>query len=98
MTETVYIPNKTDQDFSAAEKYGELCFLTDGIVRRYDVPTLYRQIADKMRESQAHDYIVVSNLPILNVISCAIQMKRHGRANVLLYRGGEYLERTVQVT
>lgn len=97
-SEKVYIPNDAGHDYSAAREYGDLVYLTMGVVKKYDVPRLYRDIADELRDSSADDYIMVGSLPILNAIAAGIQAKRHGRVNFLLYRGGSYMEKTILVT
>lgn len=95
---TVWIPNDAGHDYEVARQYGEIVFLTSGVVRKFDAQKLYRTIAGKMSESSPDDYLMVGSLPILNAIAAAVQTKRHGQVNFLLYRGGRYIERSVRVT
>tara|TARA_Y100000310_G_scaffold327344_1_gene393554 strand:+ start:2008 stop:2334 length:327 start_codon:yes stop_codon:yes gene_type:complete len=93
----VFIPNKGAHDFTDAERYGEIRFLTEGTVRRYAVNNLYRMIAEGMKDAQEQDYILISSLTILNTIVTAILARKFGKVNFLLFRDGEYIDRTINV-
>lgn len=95
---TVFVPNDAGHDYDIARQYGELVFLTSGVVRKFDAQKLYRRISEKMENTDADDYLMIGSLPILNAIAAAVQAKRHGRVNFLFYRGGRYVERSVRVT
>lgn len=98
MKHTVYIMNDAGHDYSAAEEYGEIVFLTNSVVRKFDVQRLYHDISDKLRESEPEDYLVVGSLPILNALAASVQVRHHGKVNFLLFRGGSYVPKTVFVT
>lgn len=89
----VFIVNKSSHDFSAAEQYGELIFLSNGPVNRYSTNHMHRIFADKMKDSSPEDYIVPCSLNVMNALACAIFAHKHGKLNLLLFKGGVYLER-----
>lgn len=89
----VYIVNKSAHDFSAAEEYGEVKFLSEGSMNRYATNSMIRQFTDIMEESEEHDYIVPCSLNVMNSIACAIFAYKHGKLNLLLYKNGKYIER-----
>lgn len=91
----VYIPNKSHHDFSKAEEYGDLVFLTEGLVKRLNVNALYREIGEIMEDAIEEDYILVSSLSILNAIPASIMAYKFGRVNYLLHKDGTYLERII---
>lgn len=93
----MFIPNKSAHDFSDAERFGELRFLTSGHMRRYAVNTLYRDIIEKMKDAEIDDYMLVCSLPILNCLATGILARRFGRINFLLWRDNSYIERTVNL-
>ncbi len=93
----VYIPNKGGHDYSDAERFGPLVFLTEGKIKRYSVNTLYREIADGMSDAIPEDFILVSSLNILNSICSAIMSRQFGRVNFLLFCNGEYIERNLMI-
>jgi|TARA_R100001530_G_scaffold22999_4_gene18901 hypothetical protein len=91
----VFIPNKSAHDFSDAERFGELRFLTEGILKKYSTDILYRTLLDGMKDAEDHDYLVVSSLSILNSLASAIMARKFDHINYLIFRGGNYLERKI---
>jgi hypothetical protein len=89
----VFIVNKSSHDFSAAEKYGELTFLSEGPMNRYATNNMVRLFTDALVESQPSDYIVPCSLNVMNSIACAIFAHKHGCLNLLLFKDGTYIER-----
>ena len=89
----VFIVNKSAHDFTAAEEYGEIIFLSEGSMNRYATNSMMRQFAEIMESSQGTDYIVPCSLNVMNSIACAIFAWMHGRLNLLLFKNGEYIER-----
>jgi hypothetical protein len=93
----VYVPNKGAHDYEDAKKYGELVFLTTGVVERYRTNTIYRTLMLGMNDAQEDDYLLVSSLSILNSIISGILARKFGKINFLLFRDGKYLLRTVNI-
>ncbi len=93
----VYIPNKSSHDFSDAKRFGELVYITEGFVDRFNTNYMYRAFMQAFEESNAEDYILVSSMNILNCIGTACFARKHGRVNLLLFRRGEYVERILDI-
>lgn len=93
----VYVPNRGAHDYEDAKQYGELVFLTSGVVERYRTNTIYRELMVGMADAQADDYLLVSSLSILNSIISGILARQFGKINFLLFRDGKYLLRTVNI-
>jgi len=91
----VYIVNKSAHDFSPAEQYGEVIFMSKGPVNRYATNHMHRLFSEVMKDSSHDDYIVPCSLNVMNSIACAIFAKKHGRLNLLLFKQGQYLERNL---
>lgn len=94
---TVWITNRGGHDYSAAEKYGTLHFLTEGKVKRYATSTAYREFIDQMCDATIDDWLLISSLSILNSIASAILARRFGRVNFLLFCDGKYLPRSIDI-
>jgi hypothetical protein len=90
---TVYIVNKSSHDFSAAEHYGKVVFLSEGSMNRYATNSMIRQFELSMTNSTEEDYIVPCSLNVMNSIACAIFAHKHGKLNLLLFKDGKYIER-----
>ena len=89
----VYIVNKSSHDFSPAEKFGDLIFLSEGPMNRYSTNNMHRLFKEVMQGSSESDYIVPCALNVMNSIACAIFAHKHGKLNLLLFKNGDYLER-----
>jgi len=92
---TVYVVNKSSHDFSAAERFGRLEFLSEGSRDRYAVNNIYRDFYEILSRSKPEDYILICGLTIMNCIACSIFATLHGRLNLLLFRKNDYLERNL---
>jgi hypothetical protein len=91
----VYIVNKSGHNFSDAERYGPIVFVTEGKLNRFAANDMYRQTTEAMKTSSPNDYIVPCSLNVLNSIVCATFAYKHGRLNLLLFKGGKYIERNI---
>jgi len=89
----VFVVNKSNHDFSAAEHYGTIIFLSEGPMNRYATNSMFREFQDGLKGSSAEDYIVPCSLNVMNSIACAIFAHKHGRLNLLLFKEGTYIER-----
>jgi len=95
----VFIPNKSVHDFSPALKFGDLVFLSEGNVRRYNTSSVYRKFKPLLKYSSPDDYLLVSGLTTLNLIAAFILTQMHGRLNLLLFKTQDnkkfYIERVI---
>ena len=51
MKSKVYIINNSGHDYSLAEEYGELIFLTEGNLKPFSLNQYYRILAEKMKDA-----------------------------------------------
>ena len=77
---TVYIVNNSGHDFSSAEPFGKLEFLTEGLVDRFNITGMYRAFQPKIDESKPG---------VMSAVACSMFANKHGRLNLLLWRGEE---------
>jgi len=92
----VYIVNKSFHDFTEAKKYGELIFLSEGSMDRYEINNMARQFKEAFKDSLSTDFIVLCSLNSMNAIACSIFAVMHGTLNLLLFKQGKgYIERNL---
>lgn len=89
----VYVVNKSSHDFSQAERYGTLHYLSEGPMNRFATCDIVRQFEERMKDSHPDDYIVLCSLNVMNSLACAIFASKHGKLNLLLFKEGTYLAR-----
>ena len=91
----VFVINRAGHDYSKAHRFGEVVFCTDGEQDRFNTNQMFRIFSPIFDASSRDDYILLTSLTIMCSIACAIFARKHGRLNLLLYRDGKYIERTI---
>ena len=91
----VFIVNKSAHDFSSAMNFGDITFLSEGLMSRYECNNIHRHFVSIMKDSHKDDYIVLCSLNVMNSIACAIFAQKHRTLNLLLFKSGSYLERNL---
>ena len=89
----VYIVNKSGHVYDAASAFGDLVFVTEGTIDRYDANGMWRIWHDALDGSAPEDYLLLTSLNVLCAIGAAVFAKMHGRLNLLLYSNGKYIPR-----
>ena len=93
MANKVFVVNRSSHDFTPAKKFGEIVFLSEGKMSRYQTNNMLREFEELLASSQPTDYIVPCSLNVMNCVACALFAHKHGTLNLLLYKEGEYIER-----
>ncbi|WAC07773.1 MAG: hypothetical protein OS130_00805 [Thermodesulfobacteriota bacterium] len=97
----VFIVNRGGHDNEDAERFGELVYLSEGVISRYGTTQIYRLFAEKLKDSSPDDYILPTGLSTMGHIACSMFVFLHGKLNLLLYKrnsdGGKYVERTLKM-
>lgn len=93
----VFIVNRSCHNFAPAKRFGTLVFLTTGLINRYAVSEIYREFEKALADSNPNDYILVSGMNTMIAVICGLFAAKHQRLNLLLYKNGRYLERTVML-
>lgn len=93
----VFIPNRGPHDYSAAERFGSLHYCSEGSLDRWDISQMAREVSESMCASKPSDYILLTSLTSLCSVACAIFARKHGCLNLLIFKDGGYLERTISL-
>lgn len=98
---TVWVVNRGCHDYSDAEKFGGLRYLSESSMNRFDVSAIWRKFEPQLRHSESGDYILTSGLTVMSVVATSVFVHLHGRLNLLMFkgrrgsRGGEYIPETI---
>ena len=97
MASKVFVPNfGAGHDYSDAERFGELVFVTSGSVNPFDTGVMKRAWAEALKQSEPMDYIIVTSLNSLCMVGAAEFAIRHGRLKLLLFSSkGRYQKREI---
>jgi len=94
----VWVANRGERhDYSDAERFGTLVFLTEGRIRRFSVGALFEDLKAGLEDAGPEDYLILSSLSILTNIATAILVHKFGRVNYLMYMDGVYVERNIRL-
>lgn len=91
----VYAVNRAGHDFSGAKRFGELVFLSEGPINRYSLIAMYREFSEKLKDSSPGDFILPTGYSIMTMVASVIFAHKHKRINVLLYKDGVYMARSL---
>jgi hypothetical protein len=89
----VFVANKSAHNYMAAGSFGELVYVTEGTIDRYDANGIWRAWQIALDGSHPDDYIMPTSLNIICMIGAALFAVRHRRLNLLLFRYGKYVTR-----
>lgn len=93
-TPNVYVINRSSHDFSDAQRFGTLIYLSDGNVNRFATNKIARFFAPVINASNPNDYILLTGLTVMTCIATGMFAYKHGRLNLLIHRANHtYAER-----
>lgn len=88
----VFIVNQGFHDYSPAEDYGKLVFMStdpNGI-SQYNTSAMARLFHSYIEQSSPSDYILVTSFSVMVTVAASMFAHKHGRLNLLIYRPGEH--------
>jgi len=96
----VLIVNKSCHDFTRAEEFGNLVYMTEGALDRFNTSKMFRAFKPFIDQSKPEDYILLTGMTVMNTIACSMFAHKHGRVNLLIFKerkggAGQYLEKLV---
>lgn len=93
----VFVINRGGHDYSAAKRFGEIEFLSEGKKSRYAITEMYRDFAEKLKDSQPDDFLMPTSLKTMSMVASAMLAYMHGKVNWLLHKDGYYVVRTLSL-
>lgn len=82
---TVYVVNDSGHDYSKAEKFGRLVFMSTRSIYKTHVTKMYKKFKRFINESGREDYLLISGPSLMNVIACSMFARKHGKLNLLIW-------------
>lgn len=95
MSKKVYVVSNGGHDYSDAQRFGEVVFCTDGVIRKDDTAQMYREIHAALEEAKPDDFLLVSSLTSMCMVAAAILSDRFGELHLLLFKDGQYISRDI---
>lgn len=91
----VFVVNKSSHDYSDAEQFGELHYLTEGRINLYDTSRILDSLWHTLKDSNKKNWLLQSGPTTVNVCAVAIMLELHGVVNLLIYKKGKYVPRNI---
>lgn len=82
----VFITNKSiSHDYSAAEEFGALKFVTMGNYPIFKIDRLTEEVIESLLHSKPTDYLLLSGTAVVAGLCMMIWIELHGKAKILLW-------------
>lgn len=91
----IFIPNKGCHDYSAAESYGDLTYISRGLLEKTELGLFSRLVDKALETSKPSDYVLPSSFSVASCLLASAFARKHGKVNYLIYLRGRYVERTI---
>lgn len=95
----VWVVNNRHHDFRDAEKYGEIVYLTEGVVPVFKTATLMAELEEKLANfDMKNDKLLISGPSVVNMMAAILLVTgRFADLTVLIYDAKEhkYVARTL---
>lgn len=81
----VFVTNYADHDYSSAEKYGELVFITKGYVSFKSLDRLRLIVYETIKESNENDWLLISGHGVVSLICGIVWFAKHKKCKLLIW-------------
>lgn len=91
----VFVTNFAGHDYSKAEKYGEIVWITRGYVSFHSLDRVKYRICESVSTSSSEDWLLLSGIPMICVVSALYWYFLHKKVKLLIHdkkRDDEYRE------
>ena len=94
---SVWVVNFAGHNYTDAERWGELKYVTKGYVSLGHLDRLVYQVVESLEESRPTDWLIPSGLLILNVLASVFWYEKHGALRLLMWdrKNDSYMELNV---
>lgn len=96
MNNKVYVTNFTGFEYSEAEKFGEMVFMTEGYVDFKNINKVTEKLAFFIQKSKPDDYLLLSGNNLLCAIALHHWLMFHGTCKVLHWQLKNYVEYIIE--
>lgn len=91
----VFVSNYASHDFTEAEKYGEIIFITKGYVSFESLDRVLFQCAENQLSATEDDWFLISGSNVITLFAAIVWLHRHKKLKLLVHdakKGIEYRE------
>jgi len=95
----VLVINRGYHDYSDAQRFGKLTFMSEGRLDKYCVGKILRDFEPFIKDSEKDDHILVSSMTVANILAGCLFVLKHKALNLLIYNEQErkYISRRIML-
>lgn len=94
----VFIANYSAHDYSSAEQYGEIHYITKGYVSFYSLDRVRVGITQNILKTSPDDYLLLSGTSLICTMAGMIWILIHGKINILTWDSKKKAYRPLTIT
>lgn len=80
----VFVTNFAGHDYTDAERFGELTWITKGYVSFHSLDRVKFAICEKIMASAPQDWLLLSGIPVISALAAAFWYHRHKQVKLLV--------------
>jgi hypothetical protein len=91
----VFVTNFAGHDYTKAEKYGEIVWVTKGYVSFHSLDRVKYRVCEALKDSKPEDWLLLSGIPMICVVAACYWLWNHNKVKLLVHdkrSDGEYRE------
>lgn len=91
----VYVTNFAGHDYTKAERYGEIAYVTKGYVSFHSLDRIKYRICEALQGSDSEDWLLLSGIPMICVVAACYWLWKHKKVKLLIHdkrSDGDYRE------
>lgn len=87
----VFVTNFAGHDYSNAERFGEIVWITRGYISFHSLDRVKYQICEQVFKSTPEDWLLLSGIPVICVVSALFWYHLHRKVKLLIHdkKGGD---------
>lgn len=87
MNNTVYVTNFTGHEYTNAEQYGELVYLTKGFVSFDNLNSIKSRVSEFIKQANNEDYLLLSGNNLICALATNLWLNYHTQCKILHWNG-----------
>jgi hypothetical protein len=91
----VFVTNFAGHDYTKAEKYGKIVWVTRGYVSFHSLDRVKYRVCEEVDKSIAEDWLLLSGIPMICVVAALYWFWKHKKVKLLIHdkkNGDSYRE------
>jgi|GraSoiStandDraft_4_1057263.scaffolds.fasta_scaffold120446_2 hypothetical protein len=81
----VFVTNFAGHDYTKAERYGEIVYITKGYVSFFSLDRIKYRVCEALQGSTEDDWLLLSGIPMICVVAACYWLWKHDKVKLLVH-------------